>query len=80
MRPLHEVIKQIQKAIPQTEVELQDELKRIDYNLSFAAPETHKRFWFEVAKVFEDKIGDPTVDWQFAVRDIFSGKTPLEVQ
>jgi hypothetical protein len=72
-RNLAEVIDRILEAIPPENKNLVDRINSIKQSTLCAAPEMQYLFWLRCASVLSSVIGDPVLDWQKRVADIFGG-------
>ncbi len=73
-RMLCRVLDDVLQLIPIDDYEiLVSELKSIQTSASYAAPEVQGAWWFHAAQALNEHLGEPKLDWQIKIAEIFGG-------
>ena len=75
MRNFIETMDKILVVIPETEVEVIEEIKKCQYDSSYGAPEVQPLFWRRAAFILNKLLGpEADADWKKRVQMIFNDK------
>ena len=77
MRNLYDVIRKILEVIPETEIKLIIDLRKVRNSLLYSAPELQHMWWNETYNILCDEVFNEDFnedDWHGKVRRIFVGE------